>query len=66
VIDDAMSIDEIHKKTKGQMLEDFFITNFGQGSKKSKGFKKAQNAFCYSMVAYSLACYILQIKDRHN
>lgn len=65
MINDAMSIDEIHKKTN-QSLMGFMISNFGDGKKKSKGFKKVQNNFSYSLCAYSLACYILQIKDRHN
>ena len=66
VITDAMSLDEIHKKTEGQSLYDFFVKNFGKGRKKSRAFKKAQKNFIQSLVGYSLACYILQIKDRHN
>lgn len=66
VINDAMGIDEIHKKTNGGTLEEFYVKNYGRGSKKDKHFRKAQNAFCYSLAGYSLACYILQIKDRHN
>ena len=66
VINDAMGIDEIHKKTNYGTLEDFYVKNYGRGSKKDKHFRKAQNAFCYSLAGYSLACYILQIKDRHN
>ena len=63
LINDAISIDEIHRSTT---LDDYFLRFFGRGNKKSKTLKKAQNAFCYSLAAYSLACYVLQIKDRHN
>lgn len=38
--------------------------NFGK--EKSKRFEKARKNFCDSLAAYSLVCYILQIKDRHN
>lgn len=65
-INDAMSLDEIHKKTDNQSLYDFFVQSFGKGKKRSKSFKRAQKAFLYSLAAYSLVCYILQIKDRHN
>lgn len=65
VITDAMSLNEIHKKT-GESLFEFFVKNFGKGRKKSRGFKRAQKNFIQSLVGYSLACYILNIKDRHN
>ena len=64
-INDAMSIDEIHKQTQNQSLFNFYLQSFGKG-KKTKNFRHAQNAFLYSLAAYSLVCYILQVKDRHN
>jgi phosphatidylinositol kinase/protein kinase (PI-3 family) len=38
VINDSMSLDEIHKKTNGQTLREFYKKNFGP--KKSR-YKKA-------------------------
>lgn len=64
-VSDALSIDSIKKKMGQQAkLVDYFHMQFGD--RKSKKFKKARNNFCRSLAAYSLVCYILQIKDRHN
>lgn len=41
-------------------LNEFFQFHFG------KECEKAQNNFVSSLAAYSLVCYLLQIKDRHN
>ena len=46
-------------------LFDFYKMQFGPDV-KSKRFKEAQKKFIKSLAAYSLICYILQIKDRHN
>ena len=64
-VDDTMSLDEIHKKYK-MTLDQYFLKTFGDGDEKSKAFKKAQNNFVASLAGYSLICYVLQIKDRHN
>ncbi|CAM9727285.1 unnamed protein product [Ectocarpus sp. 4 AP-2014] len=45
-------------------LTGFFETRFG--AKGSDGFREAQRRFIESLAAYSIACYLLQIKDRHN
>ncbi len=40
-INDAMSLDEIHKKTDNQSLYQFYVESFGKGKKRSKSFKRA-------------------------
>ncbi|KAF3440586.1 hypothetical protein FNV43_RR18870 [Rhamnella rubrinervis] len=44
-------------------LRDFFIAKYQENSPT---FKLAQRNFVESMAGYSLVCYLLQIKDRHN
>ncbi|KAI9304177.1 kinase-like domain-containing protein, partial [Cunninghamella echinulata] len=48
----------------GYTLRDFFEERWGPTN--SSSYKAAQDAFMKSLVGYSIACYILQIKDRHN
>ena len=43
---------------------DYFRLQFG--NEKQRTFKLARDNFCKSLAAYSLVCYILQVKDRHN
>ncbi|OBZ80960.1 Phosphatidylinositol 4-kinase PIK1 [Choanephora cucurbitarum] len=45
-------------------LKDYFIRRWG--SPESSRYKKAQDAFMRSLAGYSVASYLLQIKDRHN
>lgn len=59
---DATSIDAYKKKNLNKSLEDYFQENFTT----RKSLKKARDAFARSLAGYSLVCYILQIKDRHN
>ncbi|KAF9526949.1 hypothetical protein CPB83DRAFT_856867 [Crepidotus variabilis] len=63
VVPNATSRDEMGR-AKVNDLQDFFIAKYG--GQDTIGFQKAKLNFIQSMAAYSLACYILQIKDRHN
>lgn len=45
-------------------LKDYFERLFGGSS--STSYKRAQENFAKSLASYSIICYILQIKDRHN
>ncbi|KAK7207772.1 kinase-like domain-containing protein [Myxozyma melibiosi] len=53
-----------HKGNKVASLSEYFFRVFG--NRGSDRFKKAQSAFMKSLAGYSLICYLLQIKDRHN
>ncbi|ESW31827.1 hypothetical protein PHAVU_002G271500 [Phaseolus vulgaris] len=44
-------------------LREFFSAKYQENS---PGFKLAQRSFVESMAGYSLVCYFLQVKDRHN
>lgn len=66
VVSDALSVSSIKEKTGGPnaTILDYFHKQYGKvGSKK---FQQAVDNFTNSLCAYSLICYILQIKDRHN
>lgn len=45
-------------------VKDYFLKVYG--SESSSRYKKAQDNFSRSLAAYSIICYVLQIKDRHN
>nr|AZQ56698.1 phosphatidylinositol 4-kinase [Suhomyces chickasaworum] len=76
-ITNAMSIHSIKKSltefsiasgenSKGRIftLLDYFTKIYG--SADSIKYKQAQDNFAVSLASYSIICYILQIKDRHN
>ncbi|KAL3944340.1 MAG: hypothetical protein SGBAC_001587 [Bacillariaceae sp.] len=80
-LNDAKSIDEVKKRTDSfQSLRDYFERAYGPPvsqnlndvhsidgeTGKTLTFTEAQENFLRSLVGYSLVCYILQIKDRHN
>lgn len=52
------------KKHSQLSLQDYFEQEFG--AKNSEKFLTAQRNFVESCAAYSLVCYLMQVKDRHN
>uniref|UniRef100_A0A4W5LDX4 PI3K/PI4K catalytic domain-containing protein n=1 Tax=Hucho hucho TaxID=62062 RepID=A0A4W5LDX4_9TELE len=63
-INDAQSLDALKKQKNYKSLRVHFERTYGDPS--SVGFRTAQRNFVQSLAAYSLVCFILQIKDRHN
>ncbi|EIN07209.1 hypothetical protein PUNSTDRAFT_71064 [Punctularia strigosozonata HHB-11173 SS5] len=63
VVPNATSRDEMGRAKVNDLLG-FFIARYG--GEDTIAFQKARLNFIQSMAAYSVACYILQIKDRHN
>lgn len=76
-INNAMSIHSIKKSLteisvssgqnpKGRVasVHDYFQKVYGDTN--SSKYRKAQSNFAKSLAAYSIICYVLQIKDRHN
>jgi phosphatidylinositol 4-kinase len=64
--DNSLSIDQLKQKIGNISLHDFYLQHFGDGTEKNPEYKKALNNFISSLAGYSLVCYFLQIKDRHN
>lgn len=65
MIKDSITMDALKRKIYENYkdlssLNQFFQFHYGNQ------LEKARNNFCSSLAAYSLVCYILQIKDRHN
>ncbi|XP_042392953.1 phosphatidylinositol 4-kinase beta 1-like [Zingiber officinale] len=63
-IPDTASIHSIKSRFPNiSSLRDFFIAKYGENS---SNFRLAQRNFVESMAGYSILCYLLQVKDRHN
>ncbi|KAF8623467.1 hypothetical protein AX15_006251 [Amanita polypyramis BW_CC] len=63
VVPNSTSRDEMGRAKVNDLL-DFFTSKYG--GQDFIAFQRARLNFIQSMAAYSVACYILQIKDRHN
>ncbi|XP_020246312.1 phosphatidylinositol 4-kinase beta 1-like [Asparagus officinalis] len=63
-IPDTASIHAIKSRFPNiSSLRDYFISKYEENS---PSFKLAQRNFVESMAGYSILCYLLQVKDRHN
>uniref|UniRef100_A0A6B2L1R5 1-phosphatidylinositol 4-kinase n=1 Tax=Arcella intermedia TaxID=1963864 RepID=A0A6B2L1R5_9EUKA len=61
---DAISIDSLKKSTGVETLVAYFAKAYG--SSDTAKYNQALRNFVESLAAYSIVCYLLQIKDRHN
>ncbi|XP_032415460.1 phosphatidylinositol 4-kinase beta isoform X2 [Xiphophorus hellerii] len=59
----AVSIHQVKKQSQLSLL-DYFLQE--HGAPTTENFLSAQRNFVRSCAGYSLICYLLQVKDRHN
>lgn len=65
VVPNALSIDQLKRKHKlMSSLNEIYLYCFGPVN--SSRYKQAMKNYIQSLAGYSLVCYFLQIKDRHN
>uniref|UniRef100_A0A6B2L004 1-phosphatidylinositol 4-kinase n=1 Tax=Arcella intermedia TaxID=1963864 RepID=A0A6B2L004_9EUKA len=62
VVPNALSVDKLKQQMEGGNLRNFFKQQWPDKA----DYNKATTNFVQSLAAYSLVCYFLQIKDRHN
>lgn len=64
MIPNSLSIHTVkHRSPPGTSFSDHFFAKFIRGSPACV---VAQRKFTESLASYSIICYLLQIKDRHN
>ncbi|XP_045897521.1 phosphatidylinositol 4-kinase beta-like, partial [Micropterus dolomieu] len=59
----AVSLHQVKKQSQLSLL-DYFLQE--HGAPTTEAFLSAQRNFVQSCAGYSLICYLLQVKDRHN
>ena len=64
MVTDTLSIDRFKKRSGFPSLRAFFEAAYGGAG--SDAFRAAQHNFACSLAAYSVVCYVMAIKDRHN
>ena len=63
-IPDTISIDSLKRNDPNfTNLRNFFMDHYGEGTEE---LSDAKANFVESLAAYSMVCFLLQIKDRHN
>ena len=66
-IPDTISIDSLKRAIPAfTTLDAWFVDHFRRGPRGDERLHAARTNFVLSMAGYSIACYILNIKDRHN
>lgn len=66
-IPDTISLDSLKRGDPFfTTLDNWFERHFNCGSRGAERVRVARMNFARSLAAYSIICYILQIKDRHN
>ena len=63
VINNAISRDQLGREKVNSMF-DYFVAKYG--GPDTIRFQQARTNFVQSLAAYSVLCYLLQFKDRHN
>ena len=66
MVNNSLSLDMLKQKLNNISLREFYLFYWGKGHTDTPEYKKAMTHFVESLAGYSLICYFLQIKDRHN
>lgn len=60
----TISLHQIKKNYCKLSLREYFLQEYG--GRNTETFLNAQRNFVHSCAAYSILCYLIQVKDRHN